>query len=247
MWTYSNVHVVFHQWRGDDGKKLLQSGAGGNHGYCLVTSVRLTHCRSHYISWNYFKLIQCDLLLLILLFLSLFYCLFNSFKEIIRTVLSNLDSLQPFSSTHFNVFPCILYSEFVNLFIPLGIYLSVSFLVISPFIPLSKLDISPPHFWHEATQICKPPNTFTSYVRVWLHIWRIRGRLDPEERRSQLISSFEITIMPSSALVDGTVAATYMIFFSIVQSTGQRIQLAIAYLLNAYLLFTILFSSLHFV
>lgn len=199
-----------------------------------------------WLVWFHSKLIQCDLLLLIYFIVSLTLCLL-CFKEIIRTVLSSLDSLQPFSSTHFNVFPCILYSEFVSLFIPLGIYLSVSFLAISPFIPLSKLDVSPPHFWHEATQICKPPNTFTSYVRVWLHIWRIRGSLDPVEWRSQLISSVEITIMPSGALVDGTVAATYMIFFSIVQSTGQRIQLLIAYLLNAYLLFTILFSSLYFV
>lgn len=37
--------------------------------------------------------------------------LFCCFQDIIRTVLGNLDSLQPFSSAHFNVFPCILYSS----------------------------------------------------------------------------------------------------------------------------------------
>uniref|UniRef100_A0A8C5DXJ6 Uncharacterized protein n=1 Tax=Gouania willdenowi TaxID=441366 RepID=A0A8C5DXJ6_GOUWI len=29
-------------------------------------------------------------------------------QEIIRSVMGNLDNLQPFSSTHYNVFPCIL-------------------------------------------------------------------------------------------------------------------------------------------
>lgn len=37
------------------------------------------------------------------------------FQEIIRTVLGNLDTLQPFFSTHFNVFPCILHNDFINL------------------------------------------------------------------------------------------------------------------------------------
>ncbi|XP_074518434.1 uncharacterized protein majin [Halichoeres trimaculatus] len=45
----------------------------------------------------------------------------NRFKkeleEIIRTVLGNLDSLQPFSSPHFTVFPCILHSAFNPSFI----------------------------------------------------------------------------------------------------------------------------------
>lgn len=33
---------------------------------------------------------------------------FSLSQDIIRTVLGNLKNLQPFSSTHFNIFPCIL-------------------------------------------------------------------------------------------------------------------------------------------
>ncbi|XP_068163957.1 membrane-anchored junction protein isoform X2 [Antennarius striatus] len=35
-------------------------------------------------------------------------------EEIIRTVLGNLDNLQPFTSNHFNIFPCILIHQFLH-------------------------------------------------------------------------------------------------------------------------------------
>ncbi|XP_068612234.1 membrane-anchored junction protein [Brachionichthys hirsutus] len=35
-------------------------------------------------------------------------------EDIIRTVLGNLDNLQPFTSARFNVFPCILIHQFIQ-------------------------------------------------------------------------------------------------------------------------------------
>lgn len=83
LWTYFNFYALFHQWRGDYGKRLLQSGAGGNYRLCSFTFVRFIHCQSRYFSldeyvvnWivNWFILTS----LLTLLFHSLFYYLFNS-------------------------------------------------------------------------------------------------------------------------------------------------------------------------
>uniref|UniRef100_A0A3B4H3J3 Uncharacterized protein n=2 Tax=Haplochromini TaxID=319058 RepID=A0A3B4H3J3_9CICH len=37
-------------------------------------------------------------------------------SEIIRTVLGNLDDLQPFSSTHYIIFPCILHLCIISAF-----------------------------------------------------------------------------------------------------------------------------------
>lgn len=48
---------------------------------------------------------HCSFLDPLFMFVPLLLC----FKEIIRTVLGNLDDLQPFSSTHYIIFPCILH------------------------------------------------------------------------------------------------------------------------------------------
>lgn len=92
-------------------------------------SVSIHICNSHSSLWNKLFIFTVNLFILTSYFsccsfslyftcLSLILC----FQEIIRTVLGNLDSLQPFSSSNFNVFPCILHSNYISLFIHISVH-----------------------------------------------------------------------------------------------------------------------------
>lgn len=88
------------------------------------------HCYLHYSSLKELQSLNNNNnqnVSIYLLFLTHYF-----FQELIRTVLGNVNNLQPFSSTNFNVFPCILYI--------LVIYFSAA------------LPVFLPHVWQELTQ-----------------------------------------------------------------------------------------------